>query len=325
MKKSIVVGACIALCTVLGVVLNQQINLLSNNSSEGLEELIPVKNPTIISKETTQKDRSEHFFRMLRDPEINRIPNSIQAMEMAFLEDMKADQDYKLKGFNDPFDWKEVGPNDVGGRTRAIAFDSRNSNIILAGGVSGGIWKSTNGGASWSKKTDINGHLGVTALVQSPQTPDVWYYSTGEFFGSAGADGASFFGSGIFKSTDNGETWSQVQNTADTDVSFNSQYDFISSMAISPTTGSIFFSSNALGIFRTTDDFTTVPRILGETNEHIWSHVAVNSQGDVIVVLSQAFSGIPQTQDPGVYISTNDGNPLLISPLALFRIILIEV
>lgn len=304
MKKIITTGVVFTLLAITGVTINQKYEVFQFSFYDSSEDIGPVKNPTIINKETTQKDRSEYLFRMLRNPVTDQIPPDIQTKELDFLDDLKADQNYRLKAVNDPFEWKEVGPNDVGGRTRAIAFDSRDSNILIAGGASGGIWKSTNGGVTWVKKSDISGHLGVTALVQHPSTPDVWYYSTGEFFGSAGADGAPFFGSGIFKSTDNGETWSQVQNTADTDVVFNSQYDFISNIVISPTTGSIFFATSPFGVFRTTDDFVSVSYVLGQVNSHSWADVAVNSQGDIIAVLSV---GSNSDFDPGVYISTNDG------------------
>ncbi len=94
------------------------------------------------SRETNQQGRAEYFFKMLRDPSINQIPKNIFSKERQFLESLNA----KRKGVNDPFEWKEIGPNDIGGRTRAVALDPRNPDIILAGGVSGGMWKSIDGG-----------------------------------------------------------------------------------------------------------------------------------------------------------------------------------
>ncbi len=265
------------------------------------------KNPTILSKETTQQDRSEYFHKMLRDPELGMIPTDIHAKEIAFAEKLSQQYPNRRKAVTEAIELKEVGPTDVGGRTRALAMDMRDPNIILAGGASGGIWKSVDGGASWSKKTDINSHLGVTALVQDPTTPDKWFYSTGEFFGSAGASGATFYGSGIFISEDNGESWTQIETTRDSDTGFNSQFDFISSMAISPTTGTVFYASNALGIYRSTNDLVSSFHTLGDVNNHVWSDVAVNANGVIIAVLSTAFQGVEQTFDPGVYVSTDDG------------------
>ena len=125
--------------------------------------------------------------------------------------------------------------------------------------------------------------------------------------GLLGEIGAPFYGSGIFNSTDNGETWNQIESTKDDDIYYNSPFDYISDVTFSPTTGTSFFSSNALGIYRSTDSFTTNEKVLGETNQQVWASVSVTKEGVVIAVLSSAFSGVTQTQQPGVYISMDDG------------------
>lgn len=265
-------------------------------------------------RETTQKDRASYFLRLLKNPETGEIPARIHEKERAFVEEMEKALPARLKSSNPPFEISEIGPNDVGGRTRALAMDSRDSDILLAGGVTGGIWKSTNGGQTWTKKTDINSFLGVMDLVQDPINPDNWYYVTGgEFVGSSpSATGAFYFGNGIFFSNDNGETWSQIANTEDSDIDFNSRFDFMTNMEISPTTGSIFFSTNGFSVYRSTDQLESAFRVVGGNSyEHIWSEVAVADNGTVIVVLSGPFGGINQTFDPGVYISTDDGDSWL--------------
>ena len=202
-------GLCVFLLwPVITHLQNKQENLTNRLTTPQIE------NKEEVSEETTQKGRAEYFFNMLRDPSINQIPRDIYSKERQFLESLNA----KRKGVNDPFEWKEVGPNDIGGRTRAVAFDSRNPDIILAGGASGGLWKSNDGGQTWSKKTDISSHFAISALTQNPLNQDEWFYSTGEFSGSASANGASFYGLGIFTSTDNGETWNQIESTKDDDI-----------------------------------------------------------------------------------------------------------
>src|SRR4051812_19936711 len=47
--------------------------------------------------------------------------------------------------------WSEMGPDNIGGRTRGLIIDRDNNNIVYAGGVSGGFWKSTNGGGTWKR------------------------------------------------------------------------------------------------------------------------------------------------------------------------------
>ena len=309
MKKIISSVLLIAIVFGLGIYLFNQ----NESSSDLTVKVITDENFTeeIEDKVKTQGDRGAYFHRLLRDPKTNQIPENVFAKERDFLD--RYDQNSaRAKAVNPAFQWKEIGPNDVGGRTRAIAMDSRNKNIMIAGGASGGIWKSLDGGVTWDLKSDANSNLGVTDVLQDPTTPDTWYYSTGEYRQSQDAPGARFYGSGIFTSTDNGETWTQIAATEDDDTSFSSQYDYMVNMSASPTTGSIFFASNAFGIFRTTNGFQSSTYVLGDPNDHIWADVEVNSNGVVIAAVSASFSSEDNPVSlPGVYISTNDGDTFI--------------
>ena len=256
-----------------------------------------------------KKARDEYFFRMLKDPATGQLPPNYRARELEFAKNLNA----KLGKYNSTngFTWKEAGPTDVGGRTRALAIDVRNSNIILAGGISGGIWKSTNGGSTWSMKNTTSQILSVTSIAQDTRSgnQDTWYYSTGEWQGnSAGAGGASFSGDGIYKSTDNGETWAVISSTFSSDVSsFNSVTDFVSRIVISPTTGSVFCASNAVGIYRLKVGESSFSLVKGAVSQHIWNDVVVTSNGTVIAYTSKS-TFVTQTDAPGIFKSTNDGN-----------------
>ncbi len=109
--------------------------------------------------------------------------------------------------------WAPLGPGNIAGRVRAIAFRPDNSNIVYAGGASGGIFKSTNGGqADWRPIMDFTDVIPVGAIAIDPSNPDVMYAGTGE----PTADlykvnsGPSFSGVGVFKSTDAGENWTRL-------------------------------------------------------------------------------------------------------------------
>lgn len=259
---------------------------------------------------TTNEGRQEYLFTMLRDPKTNEIPRSMRHKEMLFAKELDRSLVNKQKSFNE-MAWSEIGPFDVSGRTRGLAIDKRNSNILIAGGASGGIWKSTDGGKNWSLKSNPGHNLAVTDVVQHPNSPNTWYYTTGEYYGSAGARGSgggNYYGSGIYKSTDNGESWNVIASTEDIDDSFNSQFDFISAIEISPTTGSIFFTSNAFGVFRTTDDFNSYSLVLGGVNEHRYADVEITSSGKVYAVVSTGFGDSGSESPPGVYVSTDNGS-----------------
>jgi len=261
------------------------------------------------AKAENAQDRIDYFLRLTQDPVTKEIPANIRSRELAYAKSMAKNTKNK-SALKQNIDIVELGPNDVGGRTRALGIDTRNSNIILAGGASGGMWKSTNGGTSWTQTSDLGENLATTSLVQDPLNLDTWYYSTGEFSGGsarARGGGGQLYGSGIYVSNDNGSNWTKIEATRDDDVTFNSRFDYISRVEISPITGTHFFSSNALGIYRSTNGFLINDLVLGSSNEHIHADVQVASDGIVIAAISRPFSGITPTNNPGVYISTDDG------------------
>ncbi len=113
--------------------------------------------------------------------------------------------------------WVHAGPNNIGGRTRAVVYDVSNANILIAGGVSGGIWRSVDGGKSWVQTSGKNEIASVTAIVQDKRKgkTNIWYFAGGEIKGnSAGTSKkVNYNGQGIYKSTDNGVTWNLLEST----------------------------------------------------------------------------------------------------------------
>jgi hypothetical protein len=105
--------------------------------------------------------------------------------------------------------WTALGPSAVGGRIRAILIDPTNTSNLWLGSVSGGIWHSTDGGASWTPANDFMGNLSVSSLVMDPNNTDIIYAGTGEGFHNS--DGVR--GAGVFKSTDGGVTWNSLPST----------------------------------------------------------------------------------------------------------------
>lgn len=105
--------------------------------------------------------------------------------------------------------WIERGPNNVGGRTRAIMFDPTDLtyNTVIAGGVSGGLWKNTNISSSISSWTRLNlpENLNVQCIYADPNNTSVWYVGTGESYVFGDVNG-----NGLWKTSDAGATWSRV-------------------------------------------------------------------------------------------------------------------
>lgn len=115
-----------------------------------------------------------------------------------------------------PFSWSFAGPDNVGGRTRAFMIDRNDNNVLYAGGVMGGLFKSTNKGASWYPVDDQFTDMAVSTVCQT--VDGTIYFGTGEWLaGNSGAQESfspAFGGGGIYKSTDNGVSFTKIPSTA---------------------------------------------------------------------------------------------------------------
>lgn len=286
------------------------ISLLSlniNNNFNSSENTL--KKPEKLPKQVRKKARADYFFNMLRDPKTDQIPGNIRSKELAHAKKISA----SLKKSNaDAFDWYEVGPHDVGGRTRAIAVDVTNSDVVLAAGVSGGIWKSTDNGDTWTFKSKMSDLLSFTSIVQDPRAgfTNNWYASGGEFDGSTASDRgyrAYYRGNGIYKSTDNGESWEIINSTLSNPTKWDSDFDYVAKLLINPVTGSLFAASHGEGIIKSVDGGDTFELSLGGFNDHYYSDIIIKSNGDLVAVLSQYGYDDSTDYSPGVYTSSDDG------------------
>ena len=264
------------------------------------------------NKQITKKARAAYFHRMLRDPETGQVPAGIRRLELAHAATMpKRTDGLNKSGAMPQFSWTEAGPNDVAGRTRAVAVDVNNSNIVIAGGVSGGIWKSTNGGNTWVLKSDPEDGAGITYITQDRRSgnTNTWYATTGEFSGSNSDRGfrAFYYGQGVLRSTDNGETWELFAPVGPNPTAFDSPYDYMSKVLVSPTTGSVFVASNGFGLTRTTGSLLSLSSVLGGEINTMWTDFDIASDGTIVAVISDGFTNSTLGEQPGVYTSTNDG------------------
>jgi hypothetical protein len=107
------------------------------------------------------------------------------------------------------------GNSVTSGRIRAVWVDLADATgkTVWVGGVDGGIWKTndiTVTTPSWSLSNDFLSNLAVSGICQDPTNTNIMYFCTGESF----FNGDAVFGNGVFKSIDNGVTWTQLANTA---------------------------------------------------------------------------------------------------------------
>ncbi len=153
--------------------------------------------------------------------------------------------------------WRLIGPF-RGGRALAVSGVVGHPNTYYFGAVAGGVWKTTDGGATWKPIFDKEPIASIGALAVAPSDPNVIYVGTGE----ASPRGDMSYGDGVYKSVDGGATWTHV-GLRDTRQ--------IGAVIVNPTNPNIVFvaalghawgPNPERGIFRSTDGGRTWQKVL---------------------------------------------------------------
>jgi len=189
-------------------------------------------------KATTRKGerpdlRGIHNYLMTHDPNIGRIPTErlLDAIAMAEQKRNSTSYDMRLSEVN----WEERGPNNVGGRTRALLIDPNDSNKLWAAGVTGGLWYNTDITSSsedWNLVDGTWASLSVCSIDYDPNNTSIMYVGTGERMGNHTGflNPGTSKGLGMWKSTDAGATWTHLSSTID--------FSFISDIIVRNESGS---------------------------------------------------------------------------------------
>lgn len=155
--------------------------------------------------------------------------------------------------------WTPLGPGNIGGRTRAFLINPQDPNVMYAAGVTGGVWKTTNGGQQWTPVSDLIGTLTVSSMAMDPGDPNVIYVGTGEGVYGYEYDGdlsnGDFRGAGIFKTTNGGGSWTQLPGTTTFD------FYFVNDIVISPNDKNRIYAATQTGVMRTLDGGTTWTKV----------------------------------------------------------------
>ncbi|MEM7394572.1 MAG: YCF48-related protein, partial [Verrucomicrobiota bacterium] len=114
--------------------------------------------------------------------------------------------------------WVSIGPvpdsSFAGiGRVSQIAIHPTNGHVLIAGAAGGGVWKTTNGGASWRPTMNLEPTLTIGAVAIAPSDPKIMYAASGE---DGGAFSPSWSGVGIYRSSDSGNRWSLMTGVPST-------------------------------------------------------------------------------------------------------------
>jgi hypothetical protein len=289
----------------LFLIINLSIHLFSCqntnlNSLEALPSQITLKNEKIESLEEkayTAEQRWEWEYDMLKDPMTGLIPAKDIVLSNAQAKEAPV---FDLLENNPNISINPRGPNNLGGRTRSIAFDTRDASIMLAGGVSSGLFRSTNGGNSWTKVSSNSEIHNVTTIAQDTRVgqEDTWYYGTGEASGNSAGLGAAYRGHGLWKSTNNGLSWTLLGSTQSSYTVFDIAFDYTNRLIVNPTNGDVYAAASDV-ILRSTDGGANWSIVLGSFGNNNYTDVVITSTGR----LYAAFHGSDDSD--GVHTSTD--------------------
>jgi photosystem II stability/assembly factor-like uncharacterized protein len=198
--------------------------------------------------------------------------------------------------------WGYVGPKNLevpyriyygfkplSGRINAIAVNPSNHSIIYIAGADGGVWKTTNGGTSWTPLSDKWTYLQVSSIAIDPAATNTIYVGTGDFQG-----GTAPYSMGIMKSTDGGVTWTNYGASTFQSLGISKiVIDPANSQTVLATAGRL--GNVPGGIFRSTNGGQTWTRVDGAGDWYCDLDVSIpDAQGNrTWWAVGEANSGAP--------------------------------
>ncbi|SIN79971.1 WD40/YVTN/BNR-like repeat-containing protein [Algoriphagus halophilus] len=209
--------------------------------------------------------------------------------------------------------FREIGPTRQGGRYVEFAVVANSTKVIYAATASGGLWKSVNNGQSWTPIFDNESVISIGSVAVDQKNPDVVWVGSGE----ANNSRSSYWGDGIYKSTDAGKTWTNMGLP---------ESHHIGRIVIDPTDsdvvyvaalGHLYSENEERGLYKTTNGGKTWKKVLDiqrEDGKYIGVVDVIMSPEDPNTLIAAAYDKIrrPWTFNEGgegsaVYKSTDGG------------------
>lgn len=186
--------------------------------------------------------------------------------------------------------WNELGPDNVGGRTRAILIDRNNTQHMFAGGVAGGLWESFDGANNWQRNAGFFSVPGVViTVVTIAQAPNGdLYVGTGEgnFYGAYSSGAGGMIGGGIYKSTDGGATWNLLSSTDPTPNSSTATWAAVNKIVVDPNDAQHVFAATNKSLKVSLDGGTTWSVPTGLSSSSVCTDVEITSTGRVVAAVA---------------------------------------
>ncbi|PYQ75873.1 MAG: glycosyl hydrolase, partial [Acidobacteria bacterium] len=171
---------------------------------------------------------------------------------------------------------RSIGPAVTSGRVMTIAVDPANKAVIYVGAASGGVWKTTNGGASWQPIFDAQGSFSIGWVTVDPKRPNVVWVGTGE----RNSQRSVAYGDGVYKSEDGGRSWTNVGLKTS---------EHIGRIVVSPKDGDTVYvaaQGGERGLYKTVDGGRTWTQVLKISDNTGVTDVVIDPRNPDVVVAS---------------------------------------
>lgn len=193
------------------------------------------------------------------------------------------------------------------GRFNCVAFHPTNSNIFFAGVAQGGVWKTTNGGTSWTPLTDNLPITRVSDISIDPSNTNVMYISVCDFeyIGVSlflnGRKRHTHYGLGVYKTVDGGLTWSPTGLTFQLT---NGDASLIRKVLINPANTNELCAAGASGMYKSSNGGTTWTKVL----DSLFWDLQMDPVNPNVLYASTGWVMNSNLGTAGIYKSTNFGN-----------------
>jgi photosystem II stability/assembly factor-like uncharacterized protein len=229
--------------------------------------------------EVIEKAENGDYFFMQHSYPSGRIDYAAhQAASVAFIQARTNTMALKPTGIPE---WEFAGPVNIGGRLVDIEFDPGNQQVAYLAAASGGVFKTKDGGSTWSPLFDNETTLSIGDIAVAPSDPDIIYVGTGEANGGSGS--LTYDANGVYKSTDAGLTWTNVGLETTRMTGRLVVHPTNPDIVFAATMGDLYGPTPDRGLYKTIDGGITWTNVLFVNDSTGVIDVVINPQNPAIV------------------------------------------
>ena len=210
----------------------------------------------------------------------------------------------------DKLTFRNIGPAVAGGRIHDVEVVPNSPEIVFIASASGGIWKSTSKGTIWKPVFDNELVSGFGDLAISKSNTDIIYAGTGEQQNRQ----STTWGNGMYKSTDQGETWSSIGLNKTYHIGKVIVHPKNSNVVYVAALGNIWKESKERGIYKSTNGGKTWKKVL-YVNEFTGAVTIEMDKNDPNILYAATYQRMRKVwgfngggSGSGIYKTTNGGN-----------------